>query len=171
MNYTVEREDNRVKITQSAISRPVNFVFFALMLGLMMWTAIKGSIERSPLILFSYMSLILSILNVFNRTRSVIDFQNQGIITTERGLTNRSHTIHRFEDLDSKYLMIKSKSFLGIRFSSIYVEFANGGRLFLVRGIFGDRKREEQLVAELNESIVKSLQSASAETAQIPKIT
>lgn len=171
MNYTVERADNRIVITQSAISRPVTIVFLALTLGFLMWAAIKGSIERSSLTLISLTNLLYLILNVFNRTRSVIDFQNQGIITTERGITNRSHTIHRFEDLDSKYLLIKSKSFLGIRFSSIYAELANGGRLFLVRGIFGDRKREEQLVADVNESIVKSLQSPSAETAQISEIT
>lgn len=168
MKYSVERKEDRIIITQGAASEFRPYVVL-LSTAIMFYLCYDG--DSSP---FNYLILataILSLVAFFDRQTAIVDFENRGIIVTERGVTKRSHALYRFEDFATGLFFLKSFNFLGLRFHSLNVETESGKKIVIVRSIIGNTDREETLVAELNESIVKSLQSPSAETAQISEIT
>lgn len=168
MNYSVERKEDRIVITQGAAweLRPYGVL---LSTAIMLYFFFDD--DSSPFIYLILATAILSLVALFDIRTAIVDFENRGIIVTERGVTKRSHSLHRFEDLVPGLFFLKSFNLLGLRFHSLNLKTVRGERIVIVRSIIGNTDREETLVAELNESIVKSLQSASAETAQNPEIT
>ncbi len=163
MRYTVKRENNRIAIKQSAVSRPGTHLAILGIIGWFIWLLMTGMVNSNPLILISGAFLLYSSLNFLNQKTTVFDFDNRGMITIERGITKRSHSIYRFEDLASRYLEIRTTSLFGIEFHSALVTLGSGEAHVLFSGIIGNSDREEALIAELNDSIARSLDPAPAQ--------